>query len=178
VDDLLDATRVAHGKLELRRARVDLAALVAGAVEDHRPLFAARGVRLLQQLARGPVWLYGDATRLSQALGNLLQNAAKFTRRGGHVEVGLSLAPPGTALLRVRDDGVGIDPADLTRIFEPFAQVAPGHGGLGLGLSLVKAVAELHGGSVEARSAGRDRGAEFLVRLPVVPRGGLAAHVH
>jgi two-component system CheB/CheR fusion protein len=168
VDDLLDVTRAAHGKLAVRKARVDLVAVVAEAVEDHVALFARRRIRLVRKLGAAPVWLDADATRIAQAVGNLLQNAAKFTRCGGRVEICVAREPRGSALIRVRDDGVGFDPASGARIFEPFAQAHPGggDGGLGLGLSLVKAVVELHGGSVEARSEGPGRGAEFLVRLP------------
>jgi two-component system CheB/CheR fusion protein len=171
VDDLLDVTRITRGTFDLQRARVDLHALVARTIEDYRALFGAAGVDLVEQLGDGPVWLDADATRTSQAVGNLLQNAAKFTPRGGHVEVALRREPHGTVLLRVRDDGVGIEPALLGRLFVPFSQgdeVPPrSRSGLGLGLALVKAVVELHGGSVEARSEGRGRGAELLVRLPV-----------
>jgi PAS domain S-box-containing protein len=174
VDDLLDVTRITHGKYDLRRESVEAVALVARTVEDYRGLFAAQGIRLVRRPGSKEVWLDADATRISQAVGNLLQNAAKFTRRGGRVEV--TVAREGrTALIRVRDDGVGIDPAILGRIFEPFTQADDGlhrsRGGLGLGLSLVKTVVELHGGSVEARSEGPGRGAEFLLRLPVAAEG-------
>jgi signal transduction histidine kinase len=172
VDDLLDVARVARGKLELRRARVDLVARVAEALEDHAALFASRGIRLVPRLGEGPVWIDADPMRISQALANLLQNAAKFTPSGGRVEVGVERAH-GSATVRVRDDGAGFDPWLRDRIFQPFAQAGEGlhgrDGGLGLGLALVKAVVELHGGSVEARSEGRGRGAEFVLRLPLVP---------
>jgi two-component system CheB/CheR fusion protein len=175
VDDLLDLTRITHGKYELRKARVEAVALVARTVEDYRGLFAAHGIRLARRPGVESVWLDADATRISQAVGNLLQNAAKFTRRGGRVDVTVT-REGGTALIRVRDDGVGIDPAILGRIFEPFTQADDGlhrsRGGLGLGLSLVKSVVELHGGSVEARSEGPGRGAELVLRLPVAPEVG------
>jgi two-component system CheB/CheR fusion protein len=172
VDDLLDITRITHGKYELRKTRVEAVALVTRTVEDYRGLFAAHGIHLARRPGVDSVWLDADATRISQAVGNLLQNAAKFTRRGGRVDVTVT-RESGTALISVRDDGAGIDPAILARIFEPFTQADDGlhrsRGGLGLGLSLVKSVVELHGGSVEARSEGLGRGAELVLRLPVAP---------
>jgi PAS domain S-box-containing protein len=171
VDDLLDVTRITRGKIRLQKARVDLADLVRRAIADHEALLAGRGVTLVQHLGDLPVWLEADATRISQVVGNLLQNAAKFTERGGRVEVALAREPHGVALVRVRDEGVGIAPELLGRIFDPFTQAEDtlhrSSGGLGIGLSLVKGLVELHGGSVEARSEGSGRGAEFLVRLPV-----------
>jgi two-component system CheB/CheR fusion protein len=173
VDDLLDVTRITRGKIDLQKGRVDLADLVHRTVEDYKALFTARGVELVQHLGSLSLWLDADATRVSQAVGNLLQNAAKFTERGGRVEVGVTREPHGTALVRVRDDGLGIAPELLGRIFDPFTQgddsLHRSRGGLGVGLSLVKGFVELHGGSVEARSEGRGRGAEFLIRLPVAP---------
>ncbi|HSD18900.1 MAG TPA: ATP-binding protein [Anaeromyxobacter sp.] len=173
VDDLLDVTRITRGKIDLQKGRVDLAELVHRTVEDYKALFTARGVELVQHLGSLSVWLDADATRISQAVGNLLQNAAKFTERGGRVEVAVTREPHGTALVRVRDDGLGIVPEILGRIFDPFTQgddsLHRSRGGLGVGLSLVKGFVELHGGSVEARSDGRGRGAEFLIRLPVAP---------
>jgi two-component system CheB/CheR fusion protein len=173
VDDLLDVTRITRGKIHLQRERLDLVDLVARTLEDHKALFAARAVELAGDLGEVPVWLDADPTRLSQVVGNLLQNAAKFTARGGRVEVGVTREPGGTVLLRVRDDGVGIEPALLDRIFEPFTQADDSlhrsGGGLGLGLSLVRGFVELHGGSVVARSEGVGHGAELLVQLPLAP---------
>ena len=173
VDDLLDVTRITRGKIDLQKAHVDLAELVHRTVEDYKALFAARGVALVQHLGSLSLWLDADATRVSQAVGNLLQNAAKFTERGGRVEVAVTREPHGMALVRVRDDGLGIAPELLGRIFDPFTQgddsLHRSRGGLGVGLSLVKGFVELHGGSVEARSGGPGRGAEFLIRLPVAP---------
>jgi PAS domain S-box-containing protein len=173
VDDLLDVTRITRGKIDLQKAHVDLAELVHRTVEDYKALFAARGVALVQHLGSLSLWLDADATRVSQAVGNLLQNAAKFTERGGRVEVAVTREPHGVALVRVRDDGMGIAPELLGRIFDPFTQgddsLHRSRGGLGVGLSLVKSFVELHGGSVEARSGGPGRGAEFLIRLPVAP---------
>jgi PAS domain S-box-containing protein len=173
VDDLLDVTRIARGKIDLQKARVDLAEIVRRTVEDYDALFSARGVELARRLGDTPLWVDADTTRVSQAVGNLLQNAAKFTKDGGRVEVAVTREPPGTALVRVRDDGPGIAPEILARLFEPFTQADDSlhrsRGGLGLGLSLVKGLLELHGGSVEARSEGQGRGAEFLLRLPLSP---------
>ncbi len=171
VDDLLDVTRITRGKIDLQRTRVDLVDLVRRTVEDYRALFTERGIPLAQHLGDLPVWLDADATRISQAVGNLLQNAAKFTEGGGRVEVEVAREPHGMALVRVRDEGMGIPVELLGRIFEPFMQADDGlhrgRGGLGLGLALVKGLVELHGGSVEARSEGPGHGAELLLRLPV-----------
>jgi two-component system CheB/CheR fusion protein len=173
VDDLLDVTRITRGKIDLQKGRVDLADLVHRTVEDYKALFTVRGVELVQHLGSLPLWVDADATRISQAVGNLLQNAAKFTESGGCVEVAVTREPNGAALVRVRDDGLGIAPEILGRIFDPFTQADDSlhrsRGGLGVGLSIIKGLVELHGGSVEARSEGRGRGAEFLIRLPVAP---------
>jgi signal transduction histidine kinase len=170
VDDLLDVSRIARGRVELRKARVDLADIVRRAGEDHAPLLAAAGIALEVDVPRGPVPVEGDATRLTQALGNVLQNSGKFTLRGGRVT--LSLRESGeSAEILVRDTGVGIEPDLIARVFEPFVQeersLARSRGGLGLGLPLVKGLVELHGGSVEARSGGVGAGAEFAIRLPL-----------
>jgi PAS domain S-box-containing protein len=177
VDDLLDLTRISRGKIRLRREPADLAAIVLRTAEDHRALLGAAGVSLAVRLADGAAIVEGDATRLAQVLGNLLHNASKFTPRGGRVEVSLEVSPPGTATLRVRDTGVGIDAAVLPRLFEPFAQADAtldrSRGGLGLGLALVRRLVELHGGTASARSEGPGRGAELTVVLPL--RTGAAA---
>jgi PAS domain S-box-containing protein len=170
VDDLLDVTRIAHGKIALQRARVDLREIVRRTTDDLSSVFAAAGVGLrVERLAR-PAWVDADATRLGQVVGNLLHNAVKFTPAGGEVRVRLT-AGDGRAELTVRDTGAGIDAATLDRMFEPFAQadrtLARTQGGLGLGLALVKGLVELHGGTVEARSDGLGRGAELSVRLPL-----------
>ena len=169
VDDLLDVTRIARGKIELRRARVDLGEVLRRSGEDLRSIVEGRGLELALDVPREPILADADATRLGQVIGNLLQNAAKFTPRGGRVT--LALARDGDeAVIRVRDTGIGIDPDLLERAFEPFVQgersLARTQGGLGLGLALVKGVAELHGGSAKALSAGQGRGTEIVVRLP------------
>jgi signal transduction histidine kinase/CheY-like chemotaxis protein len=170
VDDLLDVSRRARGRIELRRSRLDLGELVRRVGEDHRLLLGGGGVELDVSVPDASVAVDGDATRLAQLLGNLLQNSAKFTPRGGRVT--LALAVEGDrAVLRVRDTGAGIDPGLLGSVFEPFVQeernLARSRGGLGLGLPLVKGLAQLHGGEVEARSDGPGAGAEIVVRLPL-----------
>jgi len=178
VDDLLDVRRIATGKLRLQRSLVDLTESARQCVEDARPLFGERSVGLELRLPDGPVFVNGDRTRLAQLVINLLHNAAKFTDAGGHVQVSVEVLA-GQARLAVRDDGVGVAPEMLGTLFEPFVQsdttLHRTTGGLGLGLSLVRGVAELHGGSVEARSEGVGHGAEFIVTLPtaepsLVPR--------
>lgn len=169
VEDLLDVSRITRGKIQLQRERLDLRSVMERTLEDHRPGFMARDIMLHAGLPPQPVWVDGDATRLAQVIGNLLQNAAKFTRTGGRVEVELGQEGQ-TAVVRVRDTGVGIAPDMLARIFQPFAQsdltLDRSSGGLGLGLALVKGLIELHGGQVQARSAGPDQGTELTVRLP------------
>jgi CheY-like chemotaxis protein/two-component sensor histidine kinase len=173
VDDLLDVTRVARGKIELQKARIDLCETVRNAVDDYRLLFSSRDVSLELRVEGGPLAVDADSVRLAEILGNLLHNSAKFTSPGGRTDVLVGRDGPGTALVRVRDDGAGIAPELLHLVFEPFTQgetsLARSRGGLGLGLALVKGLVELHGGSVEARSDGPGRGAEFLVRIPLAP---------
>jgi two-component system CheB/CheR fusion protein len=176
VDDLLDVTRVARGKLQVKRCPLELGELVRRTVEDHRQLIANAGLELEVHLAPRPLWVDGDPARLTQALGNLLANATKFTSRGGHILVAMeeSAAPFGMAVLRVRDDGVGIERALLPRLFEPFEQAdrtldrSVSRGGLGLGLTLVKGLVEQHEGHVHAESDGPGKGAEFTIQLRLV----------
>jgi two-component system, chemotaxis family, CheB/CheR fusion protein len=172
VDDLLDVARISRGRVQLRRDRIELTRIVQDTVEDHRSVFDERIVALRVSIDPGPLWIDGDAARMNQIVGNLLQNAAKFTNAHGHVEVSLERAGPGHAALRVADDGIGIDPEVLPGIFEAFTQVDDSldrsFGGLGLGLALVKALVDMHGGRVEARSAGLGRGAEVTVSLPLM----------
>ena len=169
VDDLLDVTRIARGKIELHTTRVDAREVVRRACDDYRTLFHARGLRLDVRTS-SPVWIDADETRLAQVVGNLLQNAAKFSRAGGSVDVSVEVG--GTfGEIRVRDEGCGIAPDLLPRVFEPFVQAEAGlartRGGLGLGLALVKGLVELHGGSVRGRSEGPGRGSEFVLSLPL-----------
>jgi len=171
VDDLLDLARIGSGKIALRPQAVDLAALVEATVDDHREALEAHGLRVETSLAPGPIPVIGDPTRLSQALGNLLQNARKFTPPGGVVRVSARAADDGAAVVAVRDSGIGIEPAMLERIFDSFHQGAHEgeheRGGLGLGLTLARALVELHGGRLDAASEGPGRGATFVVRLPL-----------
>jgi two-component system CheB/CheR fusion protein len=171
VDDLLDLTRISRGKIELELRRVELKGLVGRAVEDHAPEFTRRQVALEFRTDAAPLWIDADPTRIVQVVGNLLQNACKFTAPGGHVRVSAT-RDRGSALIQVVDDGLGIEPELFPRLFQPFAQgdqsLHRKSGGLGLGLALVKGLVELHRGTVEARSDGANRGAEFIVRLPVL----------
>jgi PAS domain S-box-containing protein len=186
VDDLLDVARVTRGKVELRKEPVELAAVLRRAVETSRPLLDARRHELALSLPAAPVPLEADPTRLAQVVSNLLNNAAKYTPEGGHIWLAGEGAG-GQAVVRVRDDGGGIPPEFLPRAFDLFAQgdrsPARAEGGLGIGLSLVRSLVELHGGTVEAASDGPGRGSEFVVRLPLAagrpaaegPRGEAAA---
>jgi PAS domain S-box-containing protein len=174
VDDLLDVTRIARGKIEVKPSRLDLALLVRRVGEDHVALMRQSGIEFTVDVPGEPMWADGDPTRLAQVIGNLLHNSAKFTARGGLVT--LALEPVrGAAEIHVRDTGVGMEPELLMHVFEPFVQaqrtLARTDGGLGLGLALVKGIAELHGGSARAASAGPGQGAEFVVRLPLVEAG-------
>jgi signal transduction histidine kinase/CheY-like chemotaxis protein len=169
VDDLLDTSRLARGKLELRRDRLDLVQLVRATAEDRRRLLEEAGRELVLQLASAPVLVRGDADRLAQVLDNLLDNAQKFTDRGGRISVSLT-ADAGRATLTVADTGVGIPPTALPTVFQWYrqAQVDPEreNGGLGLGLALVKGLVELHGGNVSAASDGPGHGATITIVLP------------
>jgi PAS domain S-box-containing protein len=172
VDDLLDVSRIATGKVRLQPRRVDLADVVRQAAADARPAFEAKGVPL-HAPEPPPVWVSGDPTRLAQVIDNLLTNALKFTPPGGEVELSLAGVSGGRAALTVRDTGAGIEPEMLARLFVPFSQadrtLDRSQGGLGLGLAIVKGLAELHGGEVRAESAGRGSGATFVVTLPTAP---------
>jgi CheY-like chemotaxis protein len=172
VDDLLDVSRITRGKIELRKERVELGAVVRGAVEATRPLVEKWGHALGVSLPSEPVYLDADPTRLAQVVSNMLNNAAKYTDHGGHIAVAVERRGA-EVLIRVRDDGIGIPKDALSRIFEMFTQL-PGsversQGGLGIGLTLVRRLVELHGGAVEALSEGAGRGSEFVVRLPLAP---------
>jgi CheY-like chemotaxis protein/two-component sensor histidine kinase len=172
VDDLLDVTRITRGRVELRRRRVELRDVVARTAEDFRTVVEAQGARLEVSIPEAPIPAETDPVRIAQVLGNLLQNAAKFTRAGDRIAVSLARAGD-AAELSVRDTGAGIDAAVLPTIFEPFVQGARtlDRARGGLGLALVKALVELHGGSVQASSPGVGQGAEFKVRLPVAREG-------
>lgn len=176
IDDLLDVSRISRGKIELRRERIDFVALVRQAVGATRPLFDEHHRQLHVQLPSVSLYLNGDATRLTQVVTNLLTNGVRYTGEGPNGEPGqvwLSVEPAeGMARLRVRDNGIGLAPDHLEAIFELFVQVdnslARSQGGLGLGLTLVRRLVEMHGGRVEARSPGLGQGSEFLVQLPLI----------
>ena len=177
VDDLLDVSRIATGKVTISREAVDLNALVRNVVESHRPLCDTQQRRLSVSVPPQPVGVDGDPTRLAQIVANLLQNAIKFTRENGSISVSLE-ERDGVATIAVRDDGVGISPEMLERVFELFVQSGDRRqleSGLGIGLTLVRRLVELHGGTVRARSDGPDRGSEFIVALPAVPTGTASA---
>jgi PAS domain S-box-containing protein len=169
VDDLLDVSRITRGKINLRREPVEVAAVAARALEAARPLLEARRIELATGLPSG-LWLEADPVRLEQVLLNLLNNAAKFTEPGGRVRVWAEARGP-WALIGVADNGVGIAPAMLPRIFDLFMQgerpLDRAQGGLGIGLTLVRRLVEMHGGSVRAASGGPGMGSEFLVELPL-----------
>jgi CheY-like chemotaxis protein/two-component sensor histidine kinase len=169
VDDLLDVTRISSGKIQLRRERIDIAALAGTVADDLRPVFAARGVRLEVALRQsGPLFVNGDRTRLAQVISNLLANAAKFSPAASAVTISVECSE-GEAVLQVVDAGLGIHPDLLPHVFEPFVQadrtLERSDGGLGLGLALVRSIVDLHGGSVAAASDGPGTGASFVVRL-------------
>jgi signal transduction histidine kinase/ActR/RegA family two-component response regulator len=171
VDDLLDVSRISRGKIELRTERVELASVVDHAVEAARPHCESMGHELTVTLPPKPVNVNGDPIRLAQAVGNLLNNACKFTEKGGRIW--LTLEREGEqATIRVRDNGIGIAADQRGHIFKMFAQVETSlertHTGLGIGLTLVKTLVEMHGGTVEAGSAGVGQGSEFVVRLPIL----------
>ena len=169
VDDLLDVSRISKGKLELRRERVELRTVIRSAVETSRPVLDAAGHELVVELPEEVVYLDADPTRLAQVFLNLIHNAAKYSERGSRIYLRGSVEQDAVTVV-VKDTGVGIPPEMLARIFELFAQVdhsiERSQGGLGIGLTLVKQLVEMHGGSVEARSDGVGRGSEFVVRLP------------
>lgn len=174
VDDLLDLTRAARNELELRVERFELGECVRRMADHQRPRFQANGVRLDVTLPPEPLFVDGDRDRIAQALGNILDNAARFAGRGARTCVTVSIEgePPGReAAIHVVDDGAGLAPDLLPRLFRPFAQgdqsLARSQGGLGLGLVLARAIAKRHGGEVAARSDGIGRGTEVALRLPL-----------
>jgi two-component system CheB/CheR fusion protein len=199
VDDLLDANRISRGRIELRRERVDVARLVADVVESARPVCESRGHELTATWPAAPIHLNADPVRMEQVVGNLLNNACKFTGVGGRIRVDVEIdgagpgAKGGTAkggarssrhgpqvVIRVSDTGLGLAPEQLDRIFQMFTQVDASAGrlttgGLGIGLALVRDLVTRHGGTVAARSAGLGHGSEFEVRLPILTEGSVAS---
>jgi signal transduction histidine kinase len=171
VDDLLDVSRVAHGKIAVHKEHIDLARIVHTTIEDFRGEIEKRGIRLDIKLPAGQLWIEGDATRLSQVVSNLLDNAKKFTEVGS-IKIELRATADGkTGVLTVQDTGIGMTSQTLAGVFEAFRQanvgLARSQGGLGLGTALVKGLVELHGGTAEVASEGLKRGSRFTIRLPL-----------
>ena len=178
VDDLLDLNRITHDRLELRRSEVELSSVIQQAVEVARPLIDAAGHNLVVDLPAQPIYLHADRARLAQVFGNLLNNSSKYTRPTG--QISLTATRTGNEVqVSVQDDGAGIPTDKLDSIFDMFMQVdrsaAQSQGGLGIGLTLVKRLAEMHGGSIEARSRGEGQGSEFVVCLPILQKTAEAA---
>jgi CheY-like chemotaxis protein len=178
LDDLLDVSRMTHGQFHLRHESLQLETVVERAIEIAQPIVEAAGHALVVELPEQPVALRGDLTRLAQVISNLLINAAKYTAVGGRIRLAATVQRDGLTIA-VQDNGIGIEARQLPRIFEMFGQVesalARSQGGLGIGLSLAKGLVELHGGRIEARSAGLGQGSEFLVHLPIDRRPLAAA---
>jgi PAS domain S-box-containing protein len=172
IDDLLDVARISGGKLNLRMERIDLNGVLASAVETSLPLIEAARHELAFDLPDATLLVDGDATRIAQVVSNLLNNAAKYTPAGGRIGLVLG-AEGGDALITVTDTGIGIPGHALDSVFDMFSQVGSGaeraQGGLGIGLSLVRQLVQLHGGSVDAHSGGAGSGSRFTVRLPLAP---------
>jgi CheY-like chemotaxis protein len=171
VEDLMDVARISRGKIDLRKEVVDLATAVHQAVQTARPMIEERRHRFTVSLPDEPIRLSADPTRIEQVLWNLLTNAAKYTDPGGDIR--LSVEPgEGDVVIRVRDNGIGIEPAMLPKLFQMFVQVGEhrehAQGGLGIGLGLVRTLVEMHGGTISAHSEGPGTGSEFVLRLPVL----------
>jgi len=171
LDDLLDVSRITLNRLELRKQRAELSAILESAIETSRPLIDEYGHELRVNLPGQTVSVEADATRLAQVFSNLLNNAAKYTDRGGTIEI-ICECQDSEVLVHVQDSGIGIAPERLLKVFEMFSQEHPAlhrsHGGLGIGLALSRALVEMHGGSIEAHSEGVGSGSRFTVRLPMV----------
>ena len=171
IDDLLDVSRISHNTLSLRMEQVELGRAVRSGLEAAQPLIEAAGHQLTVNVPAGPVYLNADATRLAQIVTNLLNNAVKYTDHGGRIAVNVE-RQGSEVVVTVKDNGIGIPPDVLPKVFDMFSQadqsIERSRGGLGIGLTLVKRLVELHSGSIEARSAGAGSGSEFIVRLPVV----------
>jgi signal transduction histidine kinase/ActR/RegA family two-component response regulator len=172
VDDLLDVSRVRSGKIQLRRERIEVVQAIAAAVETASPLLEQRVQNLSISVPVGGLPVLADPGRLSQAISNLLTNAAKYTEPGGTITVVASVEE-GQVCIRVRDTGIGIDPETLPMVFDLFVQaeksIDRSQGGLGIGLTIARSVVELHGGSISAHSTGTGEGSEFVIRLPLAP---------
>jgi PAS domain S-box len=174
VDDLLDVTRISQNKIVLKKELVELNNLVSRTVEDYKNMFDEKEVNLKAEIFSEPIYLQADPTRLTQVIGNLLHNALKFTEISGETQIIISKYENcNEAVIEVRDDGLGIKPVLLPDLFQPFVQAESSldrnRGGLGLGLAIVKGIVDLHGGSVSANSQGLGKGAQFAIRLPLLP---------
>ena len=178
VDDLLDMSRITRGKIELRRERIEIAPVVHQAVEAARASYRSLNHQLVVTVPPEPIYLHADPARLAQAIGNLLSNAAKFTDRGGQITLSVA-QEDGQVVVRVEDNGIGIAPEHVDRIFDMFAQLDTSlersRDGLGIGLTLVKTLVEMHGGAVEVQSGGTGRGSQFILRLPIMSEAGEAS---
>jgi PAS domain S-box-containing protein len=179
VDDLLDLTRVSRNKVILKREDLDLCELVGRVVEDQRSLFEQNEMSLTLALTTAPLFVHGDSARLAQVVSNILQNAAKFTPRGGATTISVERSGD-RAIVRVRDNGVGMDQKTVAHLFQPFVQADStldrSKGGLGLGLALVKGLVDMHAGEVNARSDGMGKGSEFVVSLPAIDPSSSRRH--
>ena len=171
VDDLLEVSRITRGLVEIRKEPLDLGPVLRTAVETSRPLIEGAKQALTVDIASDPIWVVGDPVRLTQVFANLLNNASKYTDSQGHIWLKAS-EENGSAVIAVRDNGIGIPQAQLTTVFDMFTQVdrsdRRAQGGLGIGLTLVQSLVSMHGGRVEAHSGGHNKGSEFVVRLPIV----------
>jgi CheY-like chemotaxis protein len=170
IDDLMEVSRITRGKIELRKEQLELAAVIAAAVETIRPLSDAAKHELTVTLPAQPIVVNGDSVRLAQVFSNLLNNAVKYTDAGGHISIVAGLEAD-SVVVTVTDTGIGISAKALPNVFDMFVQAnardSRAQGGLGIGLTLVRSLVELHGGNVVARSPGAGLGSEFVVRLPV-----------
>lgn len=175
IDDLLDVSRIEHGKLALQNERCDLAEIALQTAEDYRAHLEAAGLQLDLEPDAPPAWVHGDPVRLTQMIGNLINNAGRFTNTGGEVRVRTGKDSEG-AFVTVSDTGVGLEPGLLSRLFDPFSQAEQDYartkGGLGLGLALTRGLVELHGGRIDAVSAGPGLGSDFTIRLPSIAMPG------
>jgi signal transduction histidine kinase len=178
LDDLLDVSRLTRGKVTLRVQRLDVATVIARAIEIAQPVIDNAGHELLVELPAQPLQVHGDLTRLAQVFSNVLINSAKYTPPGGTIAV-KAFVQDAALVVKVKDTGIGIAEEHLDRIFDMFGQVesASSHaqGGQGIGLSLARRLVELHGGTIEARSDGVGKGSEFVICLPLAPSSGGAA---
>jgi len=171
VDDLLEVSRITRGIIEVKKEPLDLTAIVKAAIETSRPVLDNLRHELVTEFDPRPMFVTGDPVRLTQVFANLLNNAAKYTNHGGHITV-TTRRDNDEATVIVKDDGIGISPALLSNVFDMFMQVdrstRRSQGGLGIGLTLVRSLVSMHGGTVEARSEGQGLGSEFIVRLPTM----------